>query len=262
MSQQYNGKSADVDTGLATAGVSISSSTNATPIVVTTATDHGLQTGDAVYIADHATNTAANGYRTVTRLTDTTFSLDGLPNGNGVGGATGRVYNLGFKATYLIPDDGDDLDAASVNVALAALGSEIAWLKRRLHQGRMDVGTGVPKLVQGNPCITISDADQTILNSGSIYRYYQLPIPGDTVRTVTLGGGDASSMIPIGMEVDLTQPVGHASNQWYVADSLGNNIAILPVSVNPAFVRCVFKRALNSVTGDWKPVAWSNGVIV
>ncbi len=37
-----------------------------------------------------------------------------------------------FPATYLIPSDGDDRDAASVNVALEALGDRTAWLKARV----------------------------------------------------------------------------------------------------------------------------------
>lgn len=72
----------------------IDSSTNATPIVVTDAS-HGLSTGDRVTIISHATNTAANGTWTVTRVSANTFSLDGSV-GNGVGGATGtwaEIYN-------------------------------------------------------------------------------------------------------------------------------------------------------------------------
>ena len=65
----------------------ITSSTNATPIVVT-ATAHGYATGDLVTINGHATNTAANGTWTVTKITNDTFSLDGSV-GNGIGGATG-----------------------------------------------------------------------------------------------------------------------------------------------------------------------------
>lgn len=63
------------------------SSTNASPIVVTTGT-HGLSTGDYVYIENHTTNTFANGLWRVTVSSGTVFSLDGS-TGNGVGGATG-----------------------------------------------------------------------------------------------------------------------------------------------------------------------------
>jgi hypothetical protein len=74
------------------APVAISSSTNANPIVVTTAAVHGLSTGAVVEVSGHAVNTAANGSWTVTVLTTTTFSIPVV--GNGVGGATGQVVKM------------------------------------------------------------------------------------------------------------------------------------------------------------------------
>jgi hypothetical protein len=68
---------------------SIVSSTNATPISVKV-TGHGLTTGDRVYIANHATNTNANGLWTITTAGADDFTLDGSV-GNGVGGATGTA---------------------------------------------------------------------------------------------------------------------------------------------------------------------------
>jgi len=72
--------------------LAISSSTNATPIEVTTGT-HGFVTGDKVTINGHATNTAANGTWTITRVSATKFTLDGSV-GNGIGGATGVVASF------------------------------------------------------------------------------------------------------------------------------------------------------------------------
>lgn len=71
--------------------VAISSSTNATPIAVTSAT-HGLSTGNYVFIQSHTVNTKANGIWKVTVTSGTTFTLNGS-TGNGVGGATGTVKN-------------------------------------------------------------------------------------------------------------------------------------------------------------------------
>lgn len=76
--------------------VSIVSSTNANPIVVT-ATAHGLVTGDVATIAGHTTNTNANGTWVVTKLTADTFSI--AATGNGIGGATGTVTWTGAKQT-------------------------------------------------------------------------------------------------------------------------------------------------------------------
>lgn len=79
--------------------IAIVSSTNATPIVVT-ATGHGLATGNQVIIANHLTNTAANGTWTIIVTGADTFSLTGSV-GNGVGGATGTVVKT---QTPGIPD--------------------------------------------------------------------------------------------------------------------------------------------------------------
>lgn len=73
--------------------ISIASSTNATPIVITTSSAHGFETGDIIVVDGHTINTAANNTNSnyawsITKLSDTTFSLTGSV-GNGVGGATG-----------------------------------------------------------------------------------------------------------------------------------------------------------------------------
>jgi len=70
---------------------SIASSTNASPIVVTTSAAHGYTTGDTVYITGHLVNTAANGSWTIIVTGGTTFSLTSSV-GNGVGAATGSSY--------------------------------------------------------------------------------------------------------------------------------------------------------------------------
>ena len=71
------------------AAKSITSSTNATPISVTS-TAHGYATGDTVVITGHTTNTNANGTWEITNTGANTFTLDGSV-GNGVGGASGTV---------------------------------------------------------------------------------------------------------------------------------------------------------------------------
>jgi hypothetical protein len=91
----------------------ISSSTNATPIVVTTSVAHGFTTGDIVSITGHVTNTAANGIWAITAASGSVFSLTDpilATNvvGNGVGGATGRAVNLGPSASG---DNWDDFVA-------------------------------------------------------------------------------------------------------------------------------------------------------
>jgi hypothetical protein len=69
-------------------GGAIASSTNAAPIVVTTAAAHGLAVNDRVTITDHLANTNANGTWVLSAVGTTTFTLTAT-TGNGVGGATG-----------------------------------------------------------------------------------------------------------------------------------------------------------------------------
>tara|TARA_R110002126_G_scaffold17316_2_gene67721 strand:- start:2248 stop:2904 length:657 start_codon:yes stop_codon:yes gene_type:complete len=84
----------------------VTSSTDATPIVVTKAS-HGYSTDDLVMINGHTTNVAANGMYKITVLTSSTFSLqdyntgaDIAGTGGGAGGATG-VVTLAPKIAYV-----------------------------------------------------------------------------------------------------------------------------------------------------------------
>lgn len=78
---------AEVQTGT----ISITSSTNASPIVITTSTTHNFKVGQQIVVSGHTTNTNANGTWTVSAATSNTVTLSGS-TGNGVGGATGSIY--------------------------------------------------------------------------------------------------------------------------------------------------------------------------
>lgn len=114
-------KAALLDLNTADVGVKqISSSTNATPIVITTSAAHGFTNGDLVYIADHTTNTSANGIWTITAASGSVFSLTDPVSGNnavgnGVGGATGYAVNLGPSTSG---DNFDDFDGCLVGSAV------------------------------------------------------------------------------------------------------------------------------------------------
>lgn len=75
--------------------VAITSSTDATPIVVT-ATAHGLATGDRVLIYGHATNIAANGIYKVVVLTSSTFQLTDELTGAPIAGTGGGAGSGGI----------------------------------------------------------------------------------------------------------------------------------------------------------------------
>jgi len=90
----------------------ITSSTNASPIVITHAS-HGLTNGTIVRVYQHATNTNANGIWMVGSVTTNTFALCGYwdgtvcqspSTGNGVGGATGFYSTqVGHTAARIDP---------------------------------------------------------------------------------------------------------------------------------------------------------------
>lgn len=75
--------------------VAITSSTDATPIVIT-ATAHGFVTGDKVLIYGHTTNVAANGVYKVTRLSSSTFSLQDLNTGASIAGSGAGAGSSGI----------------------------------------------------------------------------------------------------------------------------------------------------------------------
>lgn len=80
--------------------ITISTATNATPIVATFAANSGLKSGDRIAIAGITGLTAANGEWTLNMLTATTGQLLGSV-GNGAFGGTARVARI-FDQTPLM----------------------------------------------------------------------------------------------------------------------------------------------------------------
>lgn len=118
------------------AQVPIVSSTNTTPIVVTTGT-HGYIDGDTVEIEGHKVNTAANGLWQITKLSGTTFSLNGS-TGNGVGGATGYCIDYSVNPLIQLPADlVDALDVSSIAPAIEAIGDAVPYLYMRTGKYRL-----------------------------------------------------------------------------------------------------------------------------
>ncbi len=83
----------------------VTSSTDATPIVITKAS-HGYSTGDVVMINGHTTNIAANGMFKITVLSASTFSLQNYNTGanvagSGSGAGSGGVVVLAPKIMFV-----------------------------------------------------------------------------------------------------------------------------------------------------------------
>ncbi len=78
----------------------ITSSTDATPIVVTLAAGHGYLVGDSVTIAGHTTNVAANGTFVLSAVSATTVTLTGsVGSGAGAGASGTMVFSDNNYAT-------------------------------------------------------------------------------------------------------------------------------------------------------------------
>lgn len=103
-----------VDTTISAVPISITAATNATPIVVTTAVDHKITTGEVVQVENCTGNTAANGSWMAVVLTATTFQLINFNTGansvgNGAYGGGGVTVGMGFtwnKQGFTVPSSG------------------------------------------------------------------------------------------------------------------------------------------------------------
>lgn len=152
MSTQFGGEPAVIENSLPTAK-NISSTTNATPIVITTTAAHGLNVGD-YFICNGADDPALIGvYLMAGSVTSTTVVALLAPSGANtvgtlLGGANGTLLSLTFGTTYAIPSGSDKPNAASVNVALEALGDRTAFLEATMQDGRQ-------KKVTFNTTVTI-----------------------------------------------------------------------------------------------------------
>lgn len=102
-----------VSSGAAPSTINISSSTNASPIEITTSGSHGLSTGDVVQIINHTTNTTANGAWSITYVSSTKFTLDGSV-GVGVGGTSGTVQKVNWKVVKLATAQTKTIDRCEV----------------------------------------------------------------------------------------------------------------------------------------------------
>jgi hypothetical protein len=81
-----------------TAPSTITAATNASPIVITVGTGHGLVNGESVEVGEVGGNTAANGIWTVANVTATTFELVGS-TGNATYTSGGAVHRVSAAIT-------------------------------------------------------------------------------------------------------------------------------------------------------------------
>jgi hypothetical protein len=135
MTTPYEGQPANVENNLP-AAVNISSTTNATPIVITTSTAHGLKPGDYFQVTG-ATEAALNNVHLMAgSVTSTTVVALVAPAGTNTvgatgGGAVGTLLNLSYGSTVDILTDNDPPMAALWNVPYSVALDRLAWLMYR-----------------------------------------------------------------------------------------------------------------------------------
>lgn len=132
------------------------SSTNASPIVVTKTGGHGYANGDVIRIIGHGVNTAANGANGtwfIANVTSTTFELVGS-TGNGIGGATGTMQNINARCVVL-----NSAQTATIDLC------ETAWTA-----ANGSTVTALAAIKQGVNCARIQ-WPATPLTAGTKYAY-------------------------------------------------------------------------------------------
>lgn len=259
-------KAALLDLGTADTGIkAIASSTNATPIVVT-ATSHGFANGDIVYIGDHATNTAANGVWKIANQAANTFELqrpDGTNAvGNGVGGATGYVVNLGPSVAA---DFWNDFDGALVGALSSALANKTKT------QGVADADDVTFTSVTGNSVEAVAIIRDTGTASTSemvalITGRFVVTVAADAASSATtiwvtepLPATVASQTLAFSNGVSATTVTGTAGGRSLTCAALGSAIAAghralvvasgsgLPVTPNGGNISLAFDAGANRI---------------
>jgi hypothetical protein len=112
---------------------SVTGATNATPIVITSAS-HGLQTGARVTITGVLGNTAANTTASITRVSADTFSLDGVA-GNGAYTSGGTWNVAGLYKHEIVASEGNGFESGKTYVCYSI------WLISSANRAQADTFT-------------------------------------------------------------------------------------------------------------------------
>lgn len=243
-----------LDLNTASVGVKqITSSTNATPIVITS-TAHGFTNGDLVFIDGHTVNTAANGFWKIANVAANTFELTNPVSaanavGNGVGGATGYAVNYGISASG---DNWDDFVAGIV-------GAKVNLTSPTVVGGVADAADSTFTAVTGASVEAVAVFRDTGTNSTS--RMACL-VTGKHIVTAdaTLTAGTALVVEPLTAPIPNGTVLAFSSGQSATLTALANSgdrvLTVTSTTVNSG------ARALAPATGSGLPVTPNGGNIV
>lgn len=189
--------------------VAVTSSTDATPIVVT-ATAHGFVTGDRVLIQGHATNVAANGIFKVTRIDANTFSLQDEFSGASVAGSGAGAGSGGFclKAPPLLLCS----DFRNIIFELHTAGTTTMTTKAFGSTGKPDSSSTFDP---GNPRKDVPNIGATISGAN----------PYSALNLINLDTGAS-----LNGSTGVVQSGADVNNQWEVNINLTKWMAIFPIS--------------------------------
>ena len=244
-----------VDNGSHVSDHTITDATNATPIVITTSTTHGLNTGNPVSVSGVLGNTAANGQWLITVTGTTTFSLDdSVGNGAYTSGGTlweadPDAYMQGYGIFSFDDYDGGTWRNNDIGIMLGLLDGGAGAYDMAIvvttddPDGAVTAGGGYVDIdlyyalgyteTLGNDITvdgteqtiyhTITDAPPGILTSISWHMRTGLDYGGlPVVDDLTITG--ASNETPI--TITTSEPHGLANNQLVtIADVEGNTAA-------------------------------------
>ena len=231
----------------------ITSSTNATPIVVTTAVAHGFTTGDLVYVDGITTGTSGNGFWQIGAAAGSTFSLlDPVTGGNSVGngvGSGGYCVNLGPSGSA---DFFDDFDAALV-------GSKVNLTGNTIVAGVADANDTTFTAVTGNSVEAVAIIRDTGANGTS---EMVALITGKHIVTcnTNLAAGTTLLVEPIRYAIPNGTVLAFSTGQSAIMTALANagdrSLTVSSTTVTAG------GRALAPATGSGLPVTPNGGNIV
>jgi hypothetical protein len=157
--------------------ISISSSTNATPIVITTTAAHGLVTGDYVVVTGHGTNTNANGvWKVGTTPTSTSFQILQIDGTNTTGNGAGNSGSI-TNADNLVVKTASPLVQ---NIALCGgLGQKPAWtastnVTTQQNTASWKEGNSAASIIPGTAFTTGKAAYYTLPSTLDLSTYQQV----------------------------------------------------------------------------------------
>lgn len=209
--------------------INIASSTNATPIEITTSAAHGLSANDYVSIVSHTTNTNANGIWKVGAINSSTaFTIVQISGtnttGNGVGGATGNITKVNNTVVKTA-------SALVQNVALCGgLGQKPAWTQ----SANVTAAQETTNYKEGYSCASIAVAAAFTTGKAA---YYTLPASLDLsayqqvsfwvrLQTGTIG---AAGSVYVAL---CTDTIGNTVAHQCDVPALGATVVWVPVTVN------------------------------